>query len=197
MKNIAIIIIDALRPQNLSLFGYDKETDKNLKVIANESILFRNFFSVSNSTFPTITSLFTGNYPPSHGIMHQAPYASDQEYDKFLGTEQSKFWLPSFLKEKGYHTIGIDWIGLWFKDGFDYYGEKKEAFYKKFTKNPIVKKVLLNLPSSAYKVGKSFVKKKNEELFPSAQEMTGRIISCEQASDCWKSGITYGKKISK
>ena len=31
---IIIIIIDALRPKNLSLFGYEKETDINLKKIA-------------------------------------------------------------------------------------------------------------------------------------------------------------------
>ena len=35
-KNIVIIIIDALRPKNLSLFGYGKETDKNIKEIAND-----------------------------------------------------------------------------------------------------------------------------------------------------------------
>jgi len=161
MKNIVIIIIDALRPKNLSLFGYNKETDKNLKEIAKESTLFRNFFSVSNSTFPTITSLFTGKYPKTHGIMHQAPYATPEEYEKLLAIEQPKFWLPTYLKNKGYYTIGIDWIGLWFKEGFEYYGEKKEAFYKKFTKNAAVKKILLNLPSWAYKFGKSFVKNKN------------------------------------
>ncbi|MFA4952602.1 MAG: sulfatase [Candidatus Pacearchaeota archaeon] len=174
MENIAIIIIDALRPKNLSLFGYEKETDKNLKKIADEGILFKKFFSVSNSTFPSITSLFTGKYPNNHGIIHQAPYATDEEYEKI---EREKFWLVNFLKEKGYRTIAIDWIGLWFKEGFDYYGERKEAFYKKFTKNSLAKKILLNLPSWAYKFGKSFVKKKNESLFPSAKEMVDVAIS--------------------
>ena len=176
MNNIVVIIIDALRPKNLSLFGYEKETDKFIKEVTKEGVLFRQFFSVSNSTFPTITSLFTGNYPQTHGILHQAPYASSEEYDKFLGEEQQKFWLPSFLKEKGYYTIGIDWIGLWFKEGFDYYGEKQEAGYKKFTKNPFIKKALLNLPSWAYKVGKDMVKEKNEALFPSAEQMTDLAI---------------------
>src|SRR3989344_7535401 len=176
MKNVVIIIIDALRTKNLSLFGYNKETDKNIKEIAKESVLFRNFFSVTNSTFPTITSLFAGSYPKTHGIMHQAPYASPEEYEKFLSEEQPKFWLPRYLKDRGYYTIGIDWIGLWFKEGFDYYGEKQEAGYKKFTKNPFIKKALLNLPSWAYKVGKDMVKEKNEALFPSAEQMTDLAI---------------------
>jgi len=176
MKNVVIIIIDALRTKNLSLFGYNKETDKNIKEIAKESVLFRNFFSVTNSTFPTITSLFAGSYPKTHGIMHQAPYASPEEYEKFLSEEQPKFWLPRYLKDRGYYTIGIDWIGLWFKEGFDYYGEKKEAFYKRFTKNEKVKKILLNLPSWAYKIGKDMVKEKNEKLFPSAKQMVDLAI---------------------
>ena len=123
-KNIMIIIVDAFRPKNLSLFGYPNETDKNLKKIANESILFKNHFSSSNSTAPAVTSILTGEYPKSHGIVHQLPYTKPEEIEKFNRT--TKFWLPSFLKERGYETIAIDWIGLWFKKGFDYYGEGEE-----------------------------------------------------------------------
>lgn len=129
-KNIIIIIIDAFRPKNLSLFGYDKETDKNLKAIAKEGIVFRNNFSSSNSTAPSVTSILTGMYSENHGIIHQLPYTKPEEMEKFSST--NKFWLPIFLKEKGYETIAIDWLGLWFKKGFDYYGEgeEKEGYIK-------------------------------------------------------------------
>lgn len=123
-ENIIMIIIDAFRPKNLSLFGYSKETDENLKKIAKESFLFENHFSSSNSTAPAVTSILTGEYSESHGIIHQLPYTKSEEIEKFNQT--NKFWLPSFLKEKGYETIAIDWIGLWFKKGFDYYGEGEE-----------------------------------------------------------------------
>lgn len=123
-KNIVIIIIDALRPKNLSLFGYHKETDKNLKEISRESILFKNHFSSSNSTAPAVTSILTGKHSENHGIIHQLPYTKSEEITKFNATP--KFWLPEFLKEKGYETIAIDWIGLWFKKGFNYYGEGEE-----------------------------------------------------------------------
>ncbi|MBD3247305.1 sulfatase-like hydrolase/transferase, partial [Candidatus Pacearchaeota archaeon] len=173
MKNIAIIVIDALRARNLSLFGYQKETDKNLKEIAKESLVFRNFFSVTNSTFPTITSLFSGKYPPSHGIMHQAPYASPEEYGRFLSIEQPKFWLPRYLKEKGYHTIGIDWIGLWFKEGFDYYGDEGRIKFKHPKLKAIMRKILFRLPSAIYKIGKKIKKTK---LFASSKESVNLAI---------------------
>ncbi len=123
-KNIVLMIIDALRPKNLSLLGYPNETDKNLKRISDESVLFRNHFSCSNSTAPSVTSILTGVYPLKHGIIHQLPYTKQEEIRKF--SRADLFWFPSFLKKQGYETIAIDWIGLWFKKDFDYYGEGEE-----------------------------------------------------------------------
>ena len=123
MKNIIILLIDALRIKNLSLFGYNKETDKFLKNLSKDNILFKQHFSTSNATAPAITSILTGKYPQNHGIIHQLPYTKKEEIEK---VERASFWLPSFLKEKGYETICIDWVGQWFKKGFDFYGEEDE-----------------------------------------------------------------------
>lgn len=124
MKNIIIIVIDAFRPNNLSLFGYQKETDRNLKKIAKEGTVYRNFFSSSNATAPSLMSIFTGRFPGNHGIIHQFPYTADSEIEKMY--QERKFWLPSFLQSKGYETIAVDWLGMFFKDGFDYYKERED-----------------------------------------------------------------------
>ncbi len=120
--NILVVVIDALRPDHLSMFGYGKETDKNLKMIAKESVLFRNQFSVANATAPALTTIFSGLIPSTHGVMHQFPYNKKEEFD---AAEKISFWLPSFLKEKGYETMAFDWIGYWFTKGFDYYKESE------------------------------------------------------------------------
>ena len=164
--NIIFIVIDALRPKNLSMFGYEKETDKNLKRIAKKNILLKKYFSTSNSTAPALNSIFTGLYPPNHGILHQFPYTSEEEIENMY--QKEIFWLPSFLKEKGYETIAIDWIGMWFKKGFDYYEERESKKSKKFLNIPFIKKILLNLPAWAYKVGKKIVKAKSSEQFSPA-----------------------------
>ncbi|MFH1181003.1 MAG: sulfatase [bacterium] len=134
MKNIIIIVIDAFRPKNLSLFGYAKETDKNLKAIAKEGFFLKNFFSSSNATAPSLMSIFTGRLPSNHGIVHQFPYTKDEEVEKMY--RERKFWLPSFLKSKGYETIAVDWLGMFFEDGFDYYKEREDwqGELKTFTK---------------------------------------------------------------
>ena len=36
MNNIVVVVIDGVRAKNLSLYGYNKETDKNLKKLASE-----------------------------------------------------------------------------------------------------------------------------------------------------------------
>ena len=55
-----MIVIDAFRPDHMSLFGYKKETDVNLKRIAKDSFLFRNQFSVANGTAPAVTTILSG-----------------------------------------------------------------------------------------------------------------------------------------
>jgi len=120
--NIVLVIIDAFRPDHLSMFGYSKENDKNLKRIAKESVLFRNQFSVSNATAPAVTSILSGLLPSTHGVIHQFPYTKPEEVEK---AERITFWLPSYLKDKGYETMAFDWIGSWFEKGFDYYKESE------------------------------------------------------------------------
>jgi len=121
--NIVMVVIDAFRPDHLSLFGYKKETDVNLKRIAKESVLFRNQFSVANGTTPAITTIFSGLLPSTHGVIHQFPYTKPEEYER---AAKIAFWFPSFLKDRGYETMAFDWLGEWFEKGFDYYKESEE-----------------------------------------------------------------------
>jgi len=120
--NIVVVVIDAFRPDHLSMFGYEKETDRNLKRIAKDAVLFRNQFSVSNATAPALTSIFSGLLPSSHGVIHQFPYTKDEEIEK---ASKIRFWLPSYLSSKGYETMAFDWLGFWFAKGFDYYKESE------------------------------------------------------------------------
>ena len=182
-KNIILIVVDAFRPKNLSLFGYQKKTDKNLKKIAKDNLLFKNFFSSSNATAPSLMSIFTGKYPVNHGIIHQFPYTTNEEIDKMK--KEAGFWLPEYLRKKGYNTIAIDWIGMWFKDGFDYYEEKeeKQTKLKRLMSTPFVKKILLNLPNWAYRFGKKIVKTRASANFSPAKDTMNLGISKIQNSE--------------
>lgn len=137
--NIVIIVIESFRPKNLSLFGYEKLTDKCLRKIADESLFFQNFYSSSNCTLASLTSLFTGVSPESSIKHWNFETLTKEEEENF---EKIKFWLPSYLKQKGYETYGLDWLGQWLKKGFDYYEEGKESLIRKIL-NKIRKRKLI------------------------------------------------------
>ena len=69
--HIIIVISDALRPKDLSLYGNAIELDKNIKKIASESVVCNLNFSASNGSDPSVTSLFSGQYPTTTGFIHQ------------------------------------------------------------------------------------------------------------------------------
>jgi arylsulfatase A-like enzyme len=66
---ILLIIIDTLRPDHLSAYGYPKPTSPFIQSLAESGVLFANHFSNSTWTKPSIASLFTGLYPRRHNVL--------------------------------------------------------------------------------------------------------------------------------
>lgn len=94
--NIVLIVMDDVRQDHLSCYGYEKETTPNLNRISNQSVIYSNNISPSIWTLESTTSLMTGTYSCYHntnwGNLH---------LDRNLTT------LAEFLKSKGYQTTGI------------------------------------------------------------------------------------------
>jgi len=155
--NIVMIIVDALRPKDLSLYNARKELDKNIKKIASESIFFKRNFSTADGSDPSRASIFSGKYPYNFGQIHQYPYIKEDEMVKI---KKNRFWLPLYLKNKGYATYSVIPLYLWLKKGFDYLQESDgtNEGYRKFTRLEPIGKILLKLPNCIYKFGKWLVK---------------------------------------
>lgn len=172
--NIIMIIIDALRPKDLSLYGYFKETDKNIKEIASESFVFDKNFAASNASDTSLTAIFSGQYPITSGFIHQFPRLEKEEIDKL---KKNKFWLPVYLRKVGYSTISTTPTHLWFKKGFDYCKKKEAKGKGRYFNIPVIKKILLRLPNWIYRLGKKLVKARASPLFNSAKEVIDLSIS--------------------
>lgn len=117
--NIIFIIIDALRARNLGCYGYPKPTSPNIDDLAREGVLFEDAFSCVNATDPSLTTIFSGKYPRSHGIVRHSEKFTKETVQRF-NESQTRF-LPQILKENGYATLAVDWLGRWHKQGYDYY----------------------------------------------------------------------------
>jgi len=115
--NILVLVCDAMRARNLGCYGYDKDTSPCMDRIADQGVLFKNAFSSINTTDPSFTTIFTGKYPLVHGLRHHGPQVTDVEKSY---TSRLRF-LPEVLRENGYVTIGLDWLGKWHRTGYDYY----------------------------------------------------------------------------
>ena len=61
--NVILIIIDALRPDNLGCYGYEKNTSPNIDRLAEQGILFKNAFSSAPFSGASIASLMTSLAP--------------------------------------------------------------------------------------------------------------------------------------
>jgi arylsulfatase A-like enzyme len=130
--NIIFILLDALRARNLNCYGYPKPTSRYIDKMAEEGVLFENCFSCSNGTDPSLTTIFSGLYPLSHGVIKH-----NDMYENVKQSLANVRFLPQILNSHGYYTMSIDWLGRWHKLGYDYYSgisQKPNQFDSIFTK---------------------------------------------------------------
>jgi len=66
--NIVIVVADAVRAQNLPIYGYDQPTTPRISQLAAEAVRFNNAISAGEQTLSSTTSLFTGMYPSTHRL---------------------------------------------------------------------------------------------------------------------------------
>lgn len=94
---ILLVSIDTTRADRLSAYGYRRPTTPFLQRLAKRGVRVDNAFAVMPTTDPSHTSILTGQYPRTHGIMRNAARRSDADAPS-LGT---------FLQERGYRTAAI------------------------------------------------------------------------------------------
>ncbi len=126
--NIIFIIVDALRARNMGCYGYCKPTTPNIDNLARRGIFFKDSYSCTNATDPSLTTIFSGRHPISHGIVHHGGSWVEEEIQKYYMNMVEP--LPQILRSMGYTTMAVDWIGRWHRRGYDYYvGREKEHGY--------------------------------------------------------------------
>ncbi len=67
MRLMLLIVIDCLRADHVSAYGYGRETTPTIDRLASRGVLWEQAFSTSSWTKPSVTSLLTGLYPTQHG----------------------------------------------------------------------------------------------------------------------------------
>ena len=98
--NVVLYVMDALRADHVSTYGYSRPTTPNIDALAKEGITYTKCFSPATWTKPVGASLLTGSYPPTHGVRTREDVFSS-------GVPR----LPKLLAENGYATAGFSTMG--------------------------------------------------------------------------------------
>ena len=119
---IVIITLDTIRVDRLSAYGFMNGSQPHLDRLARDGVIFDQALSVAPLTLPAHSSLFTGLFPPAHGVRDNAgpPLHAVNET------------LAELLRARGFRTgaftgsivLGAD-RGL--AQGFDHYSVPVEA----------------------------------------------------------------------
>lgn len=94
--NVVLVSVDTLRADHVGAYGYGRDTTPHLDALAGESALFRNVFASSPWTLPSHASMMTGLEGRRHGVYYEG--------DRMNPAQPT---LASFLKDRGYATVGI------------------------------------------------------------------------------------------
>jgi arylsulfatase len=95
-----------LRADHLGCYGYHRQTSPNIDAFARESLLFEWAFSQAPNTPPSQTSILTGLYPSTHGMV----YDEDRVPEEVVT-------LAEALAALGYATAGFH-DGGYMRDAF-------------------------------------------------------------------------------
>jgi arylsulfatase A-like enzyme len=75
---VILIVVDAMRPDRLTPYGFERDTSPNLKALADDGILFTNYYVNGNWTRPSTASLVTGLMPARHAVERDQDKLAEQ-----------------------------------------------------------------------------------------------------------------------
>jgi arylsulfatase A-like enzyme len=93
--NIMFIVLDTVRAESLSVYGYGRETSPHLTRLAQRGVLFDHARTAAAWTLPSHASMFTGRWP------YELSCRPDHPLDATYPT------LAEFLRDRGYATAGF------------------------------------------------------------------------------------------
>jgi arylsulfatase A-like enzyme len=94
--NVMILVMDTVRADHCSTWGYARTTTPGLDRLARSSTVYTQAISPSPWTLPAHLSLFTGLFPSGHGVL--------TEQDRLRRDVSS---LPEILRDTGYQAAGF------------------------------------------------------------------------------------------
>lgn len=116
--NVIFIMVDSLRSDHVSAYGYGRDTTPNLDAwVAAQGVRFTEATAPSSWTYPTNAAILTSHTPSSIDVVYG---------DMNGRLPEAETLLAEYLHEAGYATAGFVsafwvWERFGFNQGFDHY----------------------------------------------------------------------------
>jgi len=127
-KNVILIIVDALRADHLSCYGYPINTTPVIDALAKKAAVCTRAYSQANYTPTSMASILTGTYPFVHKVYRSIKHGKN----RYTVVPESLELVSEALLKKGYYTAAVSSTG-WvspdsnFGQGFaDFYFMKQD-----------------------------------------------------------------------
>lgn len=119
--NVILIDITALRADHISFFGYKRPITPHIDQFARESVVFTQAISQAHWTLPSVTSVLTSLYVPSHSVDSRT-----------MQVPREIPGVPAVLKDNGYRTLafvgGLDLVAKYnLSQYFEFYNDNPDA----------------------------------------------------------------------
>ena len=75
--NVLLITLDTTRADHLGAYGFQSISTPNIDRLAREGVLFEQSTTAAPLTLPAHASLFTGRFPPGHGVRDNGGFVLD------------------------------------------------------------------------------------------------------------------------
>jgi arylsulfatase A-like enzyme len=95
--NVVFILIDTLRADHISMYGYDRPTSPYLEEFAREAIVFEQARAQAGCTYPSVNSILTSQYPQV--------FLGDGNGQ--IGISDQWVTLAQMLRAEGYQTAAV------------------------------------------------------------------------------------------
>ena len=112
--DVVLVVLDTVRAQKVSAYGYERQTTPTIDALAREGLLFLDATSPSTWSLPSHASLFTGLFVSGHGAHHENHYLRDElptlgETLRDAGWETGCFTPNPWISDPLGTARGFDW----------------------------------------------------------------------------------------
>jgi len=116
--NLLLVTLDTTRADRIHAYGFDTIETPNLDRLAREGVLFEQAVSPAPLTLPAHSSIFTGTFPPAHGVRDNGGFFLDEQQTTLAERLQSRgFTTGGFV---GAYVLDHKWgIAQGFQTYFD------------------------------------------------------------------------------